>query len=169
MNCQCIFFLFAFLVLLSLGPFVASAITVEITATVPGCGDGVIETGEQCDGSNLGGSSCSSLGFTSGSLSCSSACTFNTSQCTSGGGGGGGGGGAIASLVRALFVPRISISNRVDLNGDGRINIADLSILLYYYNTQDTNEDAKKLDFDGDGKITIKDISILFYYWNPRV
>lgn len=83
----CLFVLFC--------PSSVLAITVEITATVPGCGDGVIGVGEQCDGSNLGGSSCVSRGFSGGTLSCTSSCTFNTSQCTtsSGGGGSGGGGG----------------------------------------------------------------------------
>lgn len=46
------------------------------------CGDGVIQGTEQCDGSNLGGSTCSALGFTGGSLSCDTGCRFNTSACT---------------------------------------------------------------------------------------
>ena len=85
--------LFSILVCLFLisAPFSVSAVTIDISAIVPGCGDGVIQTGESCDGSNLGGTSCSSQGFTGGSLSCTASCTFNTSACTSGGGGGGGG------------------------------------------------------------------------------
>ncbi len=86
-------FIYTFFLIFIAGPLPAFAITVEITATVPGCGDGIIAGGEQCDGANLGGASCSSLGFSSGTLSCTSACTFNTSQCVSSGGGGGGGGG----------------------------------------------------------------------------
>lgn len=76
-------------------PLKVLAITVEVSATVAGCGDGSIANSEQCDGVNLGGASCTSRGFSSGSLSCSSTCTFNTSSCAnaSGGGGGGGGGG----------------------------------------------------------------------------
>lgn len=51
---------------------------------VPTCGDGAqtVDPGEQCDGSNLDGQSCVSLGFDGGSLSCTSSCTFNTSSCT---------------------------------------------------------------------------------------
>ncbi len=69
---------------------------VIVDARVPGCGDLVIESGEDCDSSNLGGASCLTQNFTSGSLSCTAACTFNTSACiytppSSGGGGGGGG------------------------------------------------------------------------------
>jgi hypothetical protein len=56
------------------------------------CGNGTVESGEQCDSANLAGASCSSRGFTGGTLSCNSNCTFNTSQCSLGGGGGGGGG-----------------------------------------------------------------------------
>jgi hypothetical protein len=71
-----------------------SALTVTVTANVPGCGNNVIDLGEQCDGINLNGSSCVSRGFSGGSLSCTSICTFNTSACSisqpnnNGGGGG---------------------------------------------------------------------------------
>jgi len=68
--------------------FAASG-AVDISGTVPGCGDGVIQSGESCDGSNLNGKSCSTQGFSGGILSCNSNCTFNTSGCTTAGGGGG--------------------------------------------------------------------------------
>ncbi len=48
------------------------------------CGNGVIEPGEQCDGPNLAGSSCSSVWpslYDSGELLCSSACLFDSSFC----------------------------------------------------------------------------------------
>ena len=46
------------------------------------CGNGTIDSGEQCDGANLGGGSCTSLGYTGGgTLSCSASCQYNTSQC----------------------------------------------------------------------------------------
>src|SRR6185436_6051192 len=53
------------------------------------CGNGTIEAGEQCEGSNLNGGNCQNRGFTGGTLSCSS-CQYNTSSCTGGTGGGGG-------------------------------------------------------------------------------
>jgi hypothetical protein len=57
------------------------------------CGNGVRETGEQCDGSDFGGLSCSNYGnFNQGSLSCTASCTISTSGCSRSGGGGGGGG-----------------------------------------------------------------------------
>ncbi|MBY0277638.1 DUF1566 domain-containing protein [Candidatus Binatia bacterium] len=46
------------------------------------CGDGAIDAaGEHCDGADLGGDSCASLGFASGTLGCTSACRFDTSAC----------------------------------------------------------------------------------------
>jgi hypothetical protein len=44
------------------------------------CGDGVIEGDEDCDGNNLGGATCASFGFTSGTLNCV-ACSYDTSNC----------------------------------------------------------------------------------------
>ena len=47
------------------------------------CGNGVAEggNGEDCDGSDLSGASCRSLGFAAGDLSCNADCSFNTSRC----------------------------------------------------------------------------------------
>lgn len=49
---------------------------------VPVCGNGVVEAGEPCDGSDLNGATCTSIdgGFTHGELACS-ACTLDTSGC----------------------------------------------------------------------------------------
>jgi hypothetical protein len=41
----------------------------------------VIEQGEDCDGAALGGVTCASVGFSSGTLSCSSACRFDVLAC----------------------------------------------------------------------------------------
>ena len=46
------------------------------------CGNGEIASGEVCDGANLGGMSCRSLGFASGTLACAVGCTLDTSGCT---------------------------------------------------------------------------------------
>ncbi len=60
-----------------------TGITITI-GTSPNCGNGAIDSGEDCDGSNLGGATCASaMGPTyTGTLSCTS-CAFNTSSCTS--------------------------------------------------------------------------------------
>lgn len=49
----------------------------------PTCGNGVLDGGETCDGGNLGGQTCVSLGFDGGTLTCNQAsCIFNTAGCT---------------------------------------------------------------------------------------
>lgn len=51
----------------------------------PYCGDGSVnQTSEECDGSDLNGQTCSSLGLPDGALSCYSDCTFDSSDCTGG-------------------------------------------------------------------------------------
>jgi YVTN family beta-propeller protein len=52
--------------------------------TESSCGNGNIEPGEECDAEVLGGESCTSLGFSGGTLSCSKVCTFLTTECTGG-------------------------------------------------------------------------------------
>ena len=50
--------------------------------SLPNCGDGAINVaGEQCDGADLGGASCQSLGFSGGVLRCKSGCGLDVSAC----------------------------------------------------------------------------------------
>lgn len=50
---------------------------------IGGCGNGTIDQNEQCDGQNLNGFTCESLGNTGGTLLCDAVtCTFDTSLCT---------------------------------------------------------------------------------------
>lgn len=95
--------------------FAADSATVQATIKITVCGNNTKETGEQCDGSDLGGASCSSQGFSGGTLSCGASCDFNTSACTSGGGssggGGGGGGGSDATT------PPVATNTKVILQG----------------------------------------------------
>jgi hypothetical protein len=46
------------------------------------CGNGTIDPGEQCDGSNLKGASCLTLGFATGTLACAPGCTYDISGCS---------------------------------------------------------------------------------------
>jgi hypothetical protein len=46
------------------------------------CGNGRIDSGEQCDGRALSGETCQSLGYDAGSLECSSSCEFDVSHCS---------------------------------------------------------------------------------------
>lgn len=45
------------------------------------CGDGVASGTEACDGTDLRGRSCRSLGFAGGTLTCTAACTFDEDRC----------------------------------------------------------------------------------------
>lgn len=54
------------------------------TGGVIGCGDGVRQDGEFCDGSDLQSATCAALGFSGGSLACSTSCQFDASSCTGG-------------------------------------------------------------------------------------
>lgn len=57
----------------------------ENTSTVFWCGNGIVDQStEQCDGNDLGGKTCSSLGYSGGTLKCTSTCILDTSQCTNG-------------------------------------------------------------------------------------
>ena len=78
-----------------------------------------------------------------------------------GSGGGGGGTGYIEQIIKKLFPPRIGCS--VDFNGDGRVELVDLSILLFYYG--DSGASAGCTDLNGNGVVDFPDVSILMYYW----
>ena len=45
------------------------------------CGNGRIEDAEKCDKSDLGGTTCKTLGYVAGDLKCNSSCEFDESQC----------------------------------------------------------------------------------------
>src|SRR5262245_30442716 len=50
----------------------------------PTCGNGVRDASEQCDGDDLAGASCTTLGYTlGGTLSCTTGCAFETHGCAS--------------------------------------------------------------------------------------
>jgi len=48
------------------------------------CGDGLINGAEDCDGSQLGGATCVTLGYGSGTLACAPGCGFDVSACIPG-------------------------------------------------------------------------------------
>ena len=49
---------------------------------VSGCGDGVAGGLEDCDGTDLAGQTCGTLGFYGGALDCTGVCIFDTTGCT---------------------------------------------------------------------------------------
>jgi len=68
----------------SIGSGITGPYTVDQDSTLlPPCGDAIRRDGvEDCDGLDLGGKACGDVGFTSGTLRCSSTCTYDTTDCT---------------------------------------------------------------------------------------
>jgi len=69
------------------------------------CGNGIRESAEQCDGDDLAGISCVTLGYAGGNLACTATCTHDTSGCTQ---------------------TAENCTNGVDDDGDGAIDCNDL-------------------------------------------
>ena len=110
------------------------------SSSEPVCGNGAVESGEQCDAGGSNGAC---------PATCSASCTTNS--C----GGGSGGGGVSTNNTAAKIT---------DFNSDGRVNILDLSILLYFI--EQPSLAISHYDLNKDNKIDFIDISILFYYWD---
>ena len=122
--------------------------TVDITASIPGCGDGVVQSGEQCDSGSSNGVC---------PATCSTSCTTNSCADASDAGGGGGG---VYSIV-----PGLGLECKIaDFNCDEHVNILDLSILLYYI--ENPSSSIARYDLNQDSILGFTDISILFYYWD---
>ena len=45
------------------------------------CGNGTLDADEECDGHEMGGSTCKSLGYHSGTLYCTATCSLDRSSC----------------------------------------------------------------------------------------
>ncbi len=54
--------------------------------------------------------------------------------------------------------------NNADLNRDGKVNLIDFSILLFWWNTDGGSSDPSA-DINGDGKVNLVDFSILLFSW----
>jgi|SRR5581483_6478219 len=54
-------------------------------------------------------------------------------------------------------------SLRGDLNGDGKVNIVDFSILLYFWNQKNPKNPCA--DIGRFGTVDIRDLSIMLYWW----
>ena len=51
----------------------------------------------------------------------------------------------------------------IDFNDDGRCDIIDLSILLFYYDQ--SGPTVKRYDLNNNGVVNFIDVSVLLYYW----
>jgi hypothetical protein len=76
---------------------------------------------------------------------------------------GGSGGGSTIEPKKATPEEKKKILKVADFNNDGRVDVTDLSILLYYYGLTDAR--ISHYDLNSDGAIDIIDTSIMLYYW----
>ncbi|WP_106394954.1 hypothetical protein [Enhygromyxa salina] len=58
-----------------------SAVVESGCMQAPTCGNGMLDPGEPCDGVNLNGETCQSLGYDGGVLACTPGCQINTDGC----------------------------------------------------------------------------------------
>lgn len=118
-----------FLILLVLLSCSVSASVQEASTASPICGNGVVESGEHCDLTDLGGKFCTDLGFDSGDLNCSS-CKFVTSAC--------------ATNVTATDSPTFSVNSGgentlIDSNNSAKITLVenfytqDVTLYMFSY------------------------------------
>src|SRR3989344_78147 len=100
------------------------------------CGNGAIDLGEDCDGTNLGGATCQSLGFTGGTLGCTSppnGCLYDITQC--------------------VAAPNPDCLDGEDNDGDGQTDYPNDIGCVSENDNNETNQCVDGLDNDGDGKI----------------
>lgn len=108
----------------------------------------------------------------------SAATTTPTSTPPSSGGTSGGGGGGSLVFPKPIFPvfdpegptkprPDSPCDNialqKADLSGDCRVDLIDLSILLYYY--EDEGPSIARYDFNDNGSVDFPDVSVLMFYW----
>jgi hypothetical protein len=61
--------------------FVADTVATLEGSPPPACGDGIVNGAESCDGANLGGETCVTLGYATGTLACTAGCGYDVSGC----------------------------------------------------------------------------------------
>jgi hypothetical protein len=158
-----------------------------------GCGDGIKNFNESCDGTDFGSLTCGSYGHNSGSLSCMQNCTINSSACytttTPVSGSSGGGGGSGRSTQGQTFVvgditasmPLTTgrgdtitfyykgIKHKIEIN---KVNSNDVEIIVSSTPQKATITlgQTKMFDIDGDGdndlRIILEKISSKKAYLN---
>ncbi len=57
-----------------------------------------------------------------------------------------------------------AVKTNADLNRDGKVNLVDFSILLFWWNSNGGTSDPSA-DINGDGRVSLTDFSILLFNW----
>ncbi|MBU1133143.1 hypothetical protein KKG08_02635 [Patescibacteria group bacterium] len=169
-------------------------VTESINATVKTsiCGDAIIEGPEDCEGLDLNGETCVSIGYASGDLSCEVNCEFDTTGCIpapsaparipgSGSddddddsdGGGDTTTQKVVQLIQQLIEQLTGASpffSAFDINQDGTLDPGEVykAMLRWVISWRqeggaDTIE-TKMCDLNYDGKCNLVDMSVLLYH-----
>ncbi len=103
------------------------------------CGDGVKGPGEECDGDDLGGATCASLGYLGGQLLCRPNCTYDTSGCNVCGNG--------------ILEEGEVCDDGNDVDWDGCTNCLDTAILVNV--PRDGDQDLPGVGMASDGRFVV--------------
>ncbi len=71
---------------------------------------------------------------------------------------------AYSSAVQLLVGIDGAPSTASDLNKDGKVNLTDFSILIFWWQSNGGNSNPSA-DINGNGKVSLEDFSILLYNW----
>jgi hypothetical protein len=71
---------------------------------------------------------------------------------------------AVIFSVGDQTVPTPDECKRSDLNCDGRVNLVDFSILLYFWDSTEFSRNPRA-DIDKSGQVGLRDLSIMMYDW----
>jgi len=143
---------------------------IDVRVGMPVCGNGIRENDEQCDGADMAGKNCQTLGFSRGVLSCKPSCELNVAGCSRTQSSSGSSAGSVPAQIinNAAAVAKLVASGvlaKGDLNSDGKVNLVDFSIAAYWYGRVFLPA-AKASDLNSDGKVDLADFSIMAYYWS---
>lgn len=156
----------------------AQAATTQLISTqvkVSICGNYVIEGGEDCEGLDLNGQNCYSLGFGGGQLSCDIACSFDTYEC-------------LAPIITptptstpspSLVTPTVSPAQDQNhqQNDPDESNVVENSLPVFIGNQVVANlisqagsttvlpPPLQKFDIRGDGRLRLEDLSSVVTLW----
>ena len=68
------------------------------------------------------------------------------------------------SLTFYVGISPTAVISSSDLNKDGKVNLIDFSILIFWWGTPGGNS-SPKADINGNGKVGLEDFSILLFNW----
>ena len=117
------------------------------------CGNGNIESNEECDGQTFGGQTCQSLGFDGGNLSCNERCNLELEECT----------GGMPVLVANSGDDSVSVVSAATHEEVGTIQVGDNPRSIAVSPTQTL---AYVTNF-GDGTVSVLDLTDLTALTDP--